>query len=67
MSCASGEKVEQLQSRIDQLERRLLQIEAFLNKAFNTSIPNGMQYNQPNDRAETGMGGIVSADRTSFI
>lgn len=67
MSCGSGEQVEQLQSRVEQLERRLLQIEAFLNKAFNTSIPNGMQYNQPNDRPETGMGGIVSADRSSFV
>ena len=67
MSCGSEEKVEQLQDRVSQLERRLAQVEAFLNKAFNTSTQQGIQYNQPNDRSETGMGAIVGADRTSFI
>lgn len=60
-------EVSRLKQQVEQLERRIGQIEAFLNKAFNTSIPNGMQYNQPNDRSETGMGGIVSADRSSFV
>jgi hypothetical protein len=67
MSCGSEAKVEQLQDRVSQLERRLGQVEAFLNKAFNTSTQQGIQYNQPNDRSETGMGAIVGADRTSFI
>ena len=70
MSCGSEEKVAQLQAKVEQLERmerRLTDIEHFLNKAFNTSIPAGTQYAQPNDRTETGMGAIVSADRSSFI
>ena len=67
MSCGSNEQVEQLRAQVTQLERRLAQVEAFLNKAFNTSTQQGIQYNQPNDRSETGMGAIVGADRTSFI
>lgn len=67
MSCGSGEKVEQLQAQVTNLEQRLARVEAFLNKAFNTSVSQGIQYSQPNDRTETGMGAIVGADRTSFI
>lgn len=67
MSCGSGEKVEQLQAHINMLEQRINRIEAFLNKSFNTSLSQGIQYNQPNDRTETGMGAIVGADRTTFI
>lgn len=56
-----------LEAKLERMERRLTDIEHFLNKAFNTSIPAGTQYAQPNDRTETGMGAIVSADRSSFI
>lgn len=57
----------ELQRQVQQLEQRVAYIEAFLNKAFNTSVPSGVQYAQPNDRSETGMGPIVGADRTSFV
>lgn len=67
MSCGSGEKVEQLEAHVANLEHRLSQVEAFLNKSFNTAVQQGVQYSQPSDRKETGMGAIVGADRTSFI
>lgn len=67
MSGGYEEKVEQLQAHISMLEQRINRIEAFLNKSFNTSLSQGIQYNHPNDRAETGMGAIVGADRTTFI
>lgn len=60
-------EVTRLKQQVAQLEQRLIQVETFLNKAFNTSTQQGIQYNQPNDRSETGMGAIVGADRTSFI
>ena len=72
MSCNS-ENIEELHNKIATLTARVAELErvvgpiyTFLNNKFGVQVQ-APQYTQANDRGETGMGAIVSADRSSFI
>ena len=62
------EQVDSQARRIAELEKRLAPVIQFMNNKFGATIQSQPpQYNEPNDRSETGMGPILSADRSSFI
>ena len=74
MSCNSEATVAELQQQVKYLTLRLTELEqvvgpiyTFLNNKFGAGIAAAPQYVQSGDRNETGMGAIVSADRSSFI
>lgn len=62
------ELVAKLSQRVTELEAQLKPVVQFLNAKFGATIQQNVpQYAQATDRNETGMGAIVSADRSSFI
>lgn len=65
---ALQDQVRDQAQRIAELEKRLAPVIQFMNNKFGATIQaQPPQYNEPNDRTETGMGPILSADRSSFI
>lgn len=74
MSCNSEATVADLQRQVATLTARLAELESvvgpiytFLNNKFGAAIQSVPQYNQSTDRSETGLGAIVSPDRSSFV